>query len=219
MKTLFRSLITLFSIAITGILGTRSAVASTSLADLSTAEVISLLDAAPAKTAAEENVLRVEGADLIGKVYGVEDYRQGRATVMASALQKTNLTPQEDEGAYWLDSEDGYRLAYNGMSPQVSAMARFDSNDNVSDFGYFFVFPYTETDKRTVNSDQAAFCGDLLQEFNDMGLDIDVNEASEDLFEVVGDDNGNLINARLIDDSGESGSGRYILFLVVEPVE
>ena len=215
MKTHFRSLTALFALACSFIV---FGVQAGSLAELSSAEVVSLLATAPEVTdRMQNNAVNVDGADLIEKVYGVESYQNGKDRIISAAHKATALTPSEEDGTYWLESEDGYHLAYNGMAPKVSAMAKFDGEDNVEEFGYFFVFPYNSDTHATATGDQAAFCGSLLQEFNDMGLDMGVNEASADLFEVLADNDATSVNARLINDVADNGDGRYILFLVVNP--
>ena len=215
MKTHFRSLTALIALAISTLLfGARAG----SLAELSSAEVISLLAAAPEVSDPQDcKSVNVDGADLIEKVYGVENYQKGKDRIITAAHEATALTPSEEAGTYWLDSDDGYQLAYNGMAPKVAAMAKFDGDDKVEEFGYFFVFPYNADTRKAATGDQAAFCGSLLQEFNDMGMEMGVNTATTDLFDVLADNDSASVNARLIDDMADNGDGRYILFLVVNP--
>ena len=51
----------------------------------------------------------------------------------------------------------------------------------------------------------------------DIGLPMDLNTATDDLFEAVGDYNGSFVDVRLLDEKNEGGDGRFILILSVEP--
>lgn len=157
-------------------------------------------------------------SDMISKIYGVVDPEVSRQECIDQSRRTLRLTPEEDNGVLWLESDGGYRVNYYGLLPDVSAMARFDNDiDGVNDYGYFFLFPYLANDKRESITRQADFCGTLLQEMADLGLPMDLNTATDDLFEAVGDYNGNFIDVRLLDDKGDNGEGRFILILSVEP--
>lgn len=157
-------------------------------------------------------------SDMISKIYGVIDPEVSRQECIDQSRRTLRLTPEEEDGVLWLESDGGYRVNYYGLLPDVSALATFNSeSDRLNDFGYFFLFPYAASDKRESITRQADFCGTLLQEMADIGLPMDLNMATDDLFEAVGDYNGNFIDVRLLDDKGENGEGRYILILSVEP--
>lgn len=154
--------------------------------------------------------------DMITKVYGVVDPEVSKDECVRSSRALLGLTPEDDNGALWLETAGGYGVNYYGMIPDVSAMVRF-GDSKVSDFGYFFLFPYASGDKRDRIREQADFCGSLLQEMADIGLPMDLNTATDDLFEAVGDYKGNFVDVRLLEEKGEADSGRYILILSIEP--
>lgn len=215
------------------LLGTAlTAQAATSFSTMSVEEVSALLaqakdasdhTAASAKDAAasasEEPVLlpvSLTAEDMVSKVYGVLDTGLDKQGCVSEARRLLRLTPEEDHGALWLETDGGYSVNYYGMVPEVSAIARF-GDDKVSDYGFFFLFPYGSGDKHSSIRRQADFCGSLLQEMADIGLLMDLNTATDDLFEAVGDYKGNFVDVRLLDEKGEGDSGRYILILSVEP--
>lgn len=154
--------------------------------------------------------------DLVTKVYGVVDPGVSKDECVRKSRELLRLTPEDDSGALWLETAGGYGVNYYGMIPDVSAMARF-GNEKVSDFGYFFLFPYNAGDRQSGIREQTDFCSSLLQEMTDIGLPMDLNTESDDLFEAVGDYKGSFVDVRLLDERNESGSGRYILILSVEP--
>lgn len=154
--------------------------------------------------------------DMVTKVYGVVDPEVSKDECVRRSRELLRLTPEDDNGALWLETAGGYGVNYYGMIPDVSAMVRF-GDDKVSDFGYFFLFPYASGNKQESIREQADFCGSLLQEMADIGLPMDLNTESDDLFEAVGDYNGNFVDVRLLDEKNDTGSGRYILILSIEP--
>ncbi|MDE5644263.1 MAG: hypothetical protein K2I45_01325 [Muribaculaceae bacterium] len=154
--------------------------------------------------------------DLVTKVYGVVDPCVSKDECVRKSRELLRLTPEDDSGALWLETAGGYGVNYYGMIPDVSAMARF-GNEKVSDFGYFFLFPYNAGDRQSGIREQADFCSSLLQEMTDIGLSMDLSTETDDLFEAVGDYKGSFVDIRLLDDRKDNGSGRYILILSVEP--
>ncbi len=152
--------------------------------------------------------------DLMTKVYGVVDSSLSEDECRRSVRSCLALEPQEDQSALWLDSADGYGVNYRGMQPEVSAMARYE-NGELSDYCFFFLFPMDEKDTRFgERSEQCEFCGSLLQEMHDMGMTAGADRLTDDLFNVIGEYEGNLVDVRLI---GDAGSDRYILIVGVEP--
>ncbi len=100
----------------------------------------------------------------------------------------------------WLDSSEGYCLSYYGMIvPQVSAIASIE-RDSVANFGFFFLFPFTTSNREDMNRRQAEFCGCLLQEMKDIGMTLAVISGSDSLFELAGDYMGNYVTVRLTDE-------------------
>lgn len=212
--------------------GALAAQAASSFSTMSVEEVSALLAsagaaadraAASAKDAAVSTSevpvplpVELTAEDMVSKVYGVLDTNLDKQGCVSEARRLLRLTPEEDNGVLWLETDGGYRVNYYGMVPDVSAMARF-GDDKVSDYGFFFLFPYSGGDKHDSVRSQADFCGSLLQEMADIGLPMDLNTESDDLFEAVGDYRGNFVDVRLLDEKGEGGSGRYILILSVEP--
>lgn len=154
--------------------------------------------------------------DLVTKVYGVIDANVSRESLSEESSRMLNLMPEEDEFGLWLEHDCGYSISYYGQTPDVTAMAEFE-NDCVKDFAFFFLFPYSGDDKECVNKRQAEFCGCLLQEMQDMGIDLGLNVSAEALFELAGMYAGNFVEVRLIDELQDAGAGRYVLYLKVEP--
>lgn len=173
--------------------------------------------------------VNVTAHDLITKVYGFIDARSSRQDCIDRTRESINLTPQQVDNDFWLDSQDGYRLSYDGMSPRTAALARIGDNDSVAEYCYFFLFPYSGNAKEAGTEAQAQFGGELLQELSDMDADWGADRNSDDLFEVVGSYAGNLVSVRLLDEQQPGGDnsrpaasdpgtdGRYILMFIVQP--
>lgn len=193
-------------------------------------EISSLLDAQQASAtvtvSAKETAtlppqaVSLTAGDMVTKVYGVIDPSAGKKACVQQARMLLGLTPQEDAGVLWLETDNGYVVDYYGLRPQCSAMARYDDRtgkSGVVDYCYFFLFPYTSGSKTRSIDSQSEFCGTLLQELYDNGLVMDLNTATDDLFEAVGEHNGSLVDIRLLDDRQDAGAGRFILIVSIEP--
>lgn len=206
------------------ILGTLGCMGATSFSAMGVEEVSMLLEsAASAKDAAymfpevkRPLPVELDARDMVTKVYGIIDPGLSKSECVSRTRKLLSLTPGEEEGVLWLDSDQGYRINYYGMLPETSAMARY-GHTGIADYGYFFLFPYSNGGKAQTIRQQADFCGTLLQEMHDNGLPMDLNTATSDLFEAVGDYHGSLVDVRLLDEPGEGGAGRFILILSVEP--
>lgn len=173
--------------------------------------------AATASLTKRQIPVEVTAEDFITKVYGVLSPDRSKSELCEDCANVLNLMPAEDDMGLWLDSTDGYQLNYYGQRlPDVSAMATID-HDSVSNFGFFFLFPYKNINKEETNLRQSRFCGSLLQEMQDIGVIMGVNENADALFEASGDYNGNFVDVRLIDEMTGEDSGRYVLCLSVEP--
>lgn len=168
--------------------------------------------------------IHLNAEDMVTKVYGIVSHKLGRRDCANEVKRLTNITPEADQQALWLEGDNGYLLEYNGMSPYCSAMAQFvpaedadpldAGNERLLDYCFFFLFPYDEGNNTQATADQTAFCGALLQEMHDLGVDFGINPMSEDLFQVNGPYAGNLVDMRLLDDPDGK---RFILMLSVEP--
>lgn len=207
------------SVALLGGATFMNASVNTSLSEMTAAEIISILPETTPGSAQTLNrdsnseAMQVSGRDLITKAYGMIPAVNSRQSTIELSEEMMNVTPTAEDNNLWLDSTDGYAINYNGMTPDVSALVRLE-NDSISDYGFFFLFPYSEVDKKYATADQVDFSKTMLQEFEDMGLDLGANPYTSDLFEVTGDYTDNFVAMRLIDDKeGE----RYILMLSVEP--
>lgn len=211
--------------------------ASTSFADMSADEITALLAREDAmkstpSVSAKDTVtdsglvilpVSVSASDLISKVYGIASPDLPKDECIREVQNRLRLTPSDEDGTIWLESESGYGVNYYGIIPSVSAMARYDGDNpgiagnGAVDFGYFFLFPYSGAGKREAIRDQTDFCGSLLQEMADIGLPMDLNTATDDLFEAVGQYDNSLVVVRLLDDASGDHDGRFILILSVEP--
>ncbi|MDE6296507.1 MAG: hypothetical protein K2L89_01560 [Muribaculaceae bacterium] len=192
--------------------------ASTPLSEMTASEIISLVPVSSQSvkavpSAKNGEAISLSGEDLLTKAYGTVSATNSKAGVIAETEDLMKMTPSEEESYLWLDSAEGYNVEYNGMSPDVSALVRLE-NDSISDYGFFFLFPYDEIKKGNVNEAQRRFSLAMLEDFEKIGADMGANAYTSDLFEVNGDYSNNYLAMRLIDDpDGE----RYILFLSVEP--
>lgn len=161
--------------------------------------------------------VRLTAGDFITKIYGMFDPRLTRSQMIESS-RALDLLPQEDEYGLWLETDNGYSVNYYGMTPEVSARAAYGDDEHVTDYGFFFLFPYAGGERDAANSRQAAFSGTLLQEMLDMGLTMEVDPVSDALFEVEGDYRQNNVDVRLVEEHDtDDGSGRFILILSVNP--
>lgn len=202
-----------------------SSVSASPLSAMSAEEVSVLLKTAPAKDAAHTDnatahPVAVTARDMVMKVYGILDECGSMQECVNNTDAAINLVPELDEDALWLDPDTGYVLNYYGRQPEVSALAHFGNGPEspVSDFGYFFLFPYDRTRDENSANQQIDFTSVLLQEMHDLGIPMAMRDGDPAaLFAAVGDYEGNLVDIRLLDDEGDNGSGRYILILSVEP--
>lgn len=160
----------------------------------------------------------VNARDLVTKIYGVLSPDLTHDECIAESQRLLLLTPEDEGSVLWLEADGGYLLDYYGMSPDCTAMARFsdtgEESGHVADFGFFFLFPYTESGKESTLREQSDFSGTLLQEMTDMGIDLGADSLATDLFEAVGNYEGNFVDLRLMEDPG---ADRYILILSVQP--
>lgn len=184
--------------------------------------------------------LSLTARDFITKVYGFIDPSCSKSQCIEAASKAASIVPQDDEFGLWLNAGNGYAVSYYGMRPDVEAMAQFD-NAKLSNYGFFFLFPYDSGNREQANSKQAEFCGSLLQELRDMGLTLGRPIQTDAIFEAVGDYAGNNVEIRLVEEvvsadgsdgaqyadamsakceasaAGPDASGRFILILNVEP--
>lgn len=163
--------------------------------------------------------VRLTAHDIVTKVYGVFDVSMTRDESVSKMNQILEVIPEEDDTGIWVDSDAGYNIDYYGMRPDCSAVARFDDDGIVKDFGFFFFFPYDEVTREKSVVSQTAFCGSLLQELHDIGADMGVNVLTDAIFETIGQYAGNMVEVRLIDEKAvlHDDHGRFIVVVSVEP--
>ena len=159
----------------------------------------------------------VTAEDFVTKVYALFSPDHSKHELCEDCENMLRLMPSEDNMGLWLDSADGYQLNYYGQTiPSVSAMANVE-NDSVTNFGFFFLFPYNDATRDEMNRQQSLFCGSLLQEMQDIGAVMGVDASTDALFEASGDYNGNFVAFRLLEEETGANTGRYVLYLSVEP--
>ena len=168
----------------------------------------------------------VTARDFVTKVYGILDPSLSEAETCETARRIHGLQPKADEMGLWLEKADGYQLNYYGMQPECSAMAHFE-NDAVEDFAFFFLFPFDEGERDSANARQAEFCGNLLQEMQDIGLVMNLYSDPVALFNAKGTYADNYVEVRLLEEQGtgvqgqgtrdKGQDGRFVLLLRVEP--
>lgn len=196
--------------------------ASKAFSAMDVSEIASVVDASlPARsTACTDTVLplplQLTATDMIENVYGFVDPLAGKEKCIDCVKTRLRLCPDQDNGAMWLDNDRGYSIDYSGMLPPVTAMARY-GDSGAEEYAYFFLFPYASGQRRITMQDQTDFCGSMLQEMADMGLQMDLLTGGPDLFEAVGEHCGSLVDIRLLDEKHPEGSGRFILLLSIEP--
>ncbi len=127
----------------------------------------------------------VNASDLIGKVYGVADPSKSESQCRQEAESRFDTTPEAEAGAEWLSSDNGFILVYEGLSPEVEAMVRYDRGE-VAAYGYLFYFPYASAQRSAANHEQCEFCAALLQELSDMGVALGSDLSTDALFDVTG---------------------------------
>lgn len=149
------------------------------------ASISALLMTLVAMPAFAKAPVTVNAADLIGKVYGVADPGCSESECRREAQARFETLPEVEEGAEWLSSDNGFVLVYEGQSPEVEAMARYERGE-VAGYGYIFYFPYEATQRNVANHEQCEFCSALLQELSDMGLTLGSDIDTDSLFDVSG---------------------------------
>ncbi len=176
------------------------------------------------------NTVTVNAADLIGKVYGVADPACSEESCRKAVAESIGIATVSDEDAEWLSSDNGFRLAYEGQTPEVEAMARYDRGE-VAGYGYIFYFPYSAHERESANNEQCEFCGALLQELSDMGLVLGSDTMTDALFDVNGAYEGGDVQlilreeiaSQTIDDNLPAGAipadrqGQFTLVISVVP--
>ena len=176
------------------------------------------LRAETTNTERENMPIQLTARDFITKVYGVISPQLSKDAASDQAFHILNVRPVEDEYGLWIETDDGYLINYYGMIPEVSARAAYGPTDALEEYGYFFLFPYSNGDRETANAEQSQFSGTLLQELLDMGLKMQVDDLSDALFEVNGDYDNDSIDVKLVEEHNTAdNTGRFILILHVEP--
>ncbi|MDE5876450.1 MAG: hypothetical protein K2H47_03025 [Muribaculaceae bacterium] len=162
--------------------------------------------------------VKVTAADMVDKVYGVVDPSCCFEQAMKVAHDWLCMSPVADEYGVWLDAADGYSVEYYGMRPTVTAMAHYDAEGNLSDYSYFFFFPYN-CDCQDADDDQVNFCGVLLQELHDMGADMAQTVNDDAMFDVCGRYEDKLVQVRLVDEGAlaDNNDNRYVVSMMIEP--
>lgn len=157
-------------------------------------------------------------SDLLLKAYGLFDTTLNKNEIKKAVKKQLHISAIEDEYGLWLESANGYYITFHGIQPEVSSRVGFDSNNELTEYGYFFIFPY-ETDRRDdANAEQASFTSMMLQDMLEMDITMGVDELSDAIFEVAAEYQENIINVRLVEEHDtENDSGRFILILNICP--
>lgn len=158
----------------------------------------------------------VTAYDLITKVYGLIDYDISREQAESTLAGEINVSPTSEKKSMWLDSDDGFRISYYGMTPKLAAVAYFN-DDVVSSYSYYFLFPYSPGMRDCVNLEQSLFTGSLLHEMKDFGLLVGMPDAGDVMFEAMGSYCDRHIHVGLFEETYPDESGRFILSLEVTP--
>lgn len=145
----------------------------------------SLCPALAAEPASAPAPISVTAVDLITKVFGALAPSLSHEQACEEAANKLALVPELDETGLWLNPDSGYSVSYYGMTPEVYAVANFNEN-GASEYGYFFLFPYSGSDREWANSQQCVFCSSLLQEIYDLGLMVGIPDTTDSIFEAFG---------------------------------
>lgn len=183
------------------------------------AAILALVATTPAYSQSNESetAINVTANDFVTKVYGLFSPQISKGELCDNCRAMLKINPEEEGANLWLDTAEEYRLNYYGQELHcVSAMATIEG-DSVANFGYFVIFPYNYTNKQETTASQAQFCGCLLQELHDLGAELDVATIPGSLFEVTGSYSANHIDLRLTDEPADIFSGRFVLYITVEP--
>lgn len=171
-----------------------------------------------ATLSARAQAVQVNAHDLMTKVYGVIDSAacpdMSPEDCCQFAETLVGLTPEEDNGDLWLETDGGYSINYSGMQPEMATVADFEGQ-NLARCAYFFIFPYTDSQRDECCRQQAAFCGSLLQEMHDLGAKMNCCDLPGAHFEAYGRYAGRDVDVRLLEETDSDLSGRYILILSV----
>lgn len=159
--------------------------------------------------------LTVNAHDMIHKIFGIMDAAGSRADSLQRAALALSLYPVLEDSLLWLDSADGYRLSYSGMTPDVAAYARVAPDNSIDGYCYFFIFPHDSVPPVKVIPQEAQFAGTLLQELADMGLNPGADANTDFLFDVYADTPGKTVNVRLADCTLSESDSRYALMFAV----
>ena len=162
--------------------------------------------------------LELKVCDFITKAYGAVDPGLSKETLLQRAEELLNVRPVEDSGVYWVDSDNGYKISYQEITPDISAYAAFEG-DCISEYTYFFMFPYVSASRDACNALQCKFSSAMLQEMKDSGVPIGSNPFTDYLFEVLAEYDGKYVNLRLLDDADTPESGQYLLIMEITPEE
>lgn len=197
------------SLLLTVLLWALTASASPTLAD----------SASPRRNQPQPKAVHMTAADMVGKVYGVVDPGRNYDEAMSMARERLRIMPSADPYGVWVENRDGYIIDYYGMSPETTAMARFDGEGVLEDFGYFFFFPYECGDRESANGCQCEFCRVLLQELHDIGAELDQAQAPDTLFNVVGRYDDKFVELQLVEQltDWQTGDGIFVLSVRVSP--
>lgn len=157
--------------------------------------------------------------DMLTKLYCAVPDTLERDNALETAFGIFLTAPREDEYGWWLDKDDGYFISYYGMDPDVSAMAYFDPVTGLArNYCLFFIFPYEAGTRELVNKEVSDFCGTLVQELADRGMQPGVNILTDALFEVVGEYENRAFDIILSDEAeGSPMEGNYLLSVSVNP--
>lgn len=162
--------------------------------------------------------IRVSASDLISKAYGMVDPTLPLEQFKEAVKRDIHLTPTTDEYGMWLETADGFSLIYGGQAPEVVAKAAFKGSD-LSDFAYFFIFPYASAKRESADVAQSEFSTRLLNDLHTLGLPmVGSSTMVADAIFIAGaeSDEGSLA-VRLDEEKSTDGSGRFVLMVSIEP--
>lgn len=163
--------------------------------------------------------LNVTAKDFLTKVYGVCPNHLSKSEAADMVATAISISPVEDGNGSWIDGDDGFAVCYYGSTPVATAMAIYDEEEKLSDYGYYFEFGFEEGAREAARCEQSVFCGCLLQELSDIGAEMSSEEENDSLFNVSGSCCGVSFRLRLIEENfgAADDEGAFLLLMTVSP--
>lgn len=181
--------------------------------------IVGVASAFPFVSGAAPHPLNVTAKDFLTKVYGVCPTYLSKSEAADMVSAEISISPVEEGNGLWIEGDDGFAVSYFGSTPVATAMAIYDEEERLSDFGYYFEFGYEGGTRDAARCEQSDFCGCLLQELSDIGARMSCEEENDSLFNVSGSCYGVSFRLRLIEENfgAPDDEGAFLLLMTISP--